>query len=88
MPNLPTVELRGHRVVGMGQRVYQDRVERRDDPWGRPYYWQGGVAVLTSDQPDTDVAAVSEGFVSVTPVSLDWTNHAHVGALQKAFKKI
>ena len=87
VPNLPTVEIRGHRVAAMGQRVYQDRVERRDDPWGRPYYWQGGVAVLTSDQPDTDVTAVSEGFVSITPITLDWTDHAHLESLRQAFKK-
>lgn len=87
VPNLPAVELRGHQVVGMGQRVYKDRVERREDPWGRTYYWQGGVAVLTDHEPHTDVATVSEGFVSITPVTLDWTNHAHVEKLQAAFKK-
>lgn len=87
VPNLPEIELRGHRIAAMGQRVYQDRVERRDDPWGRPYFWQGGVAVLTSDQPDTDVATVSEGFVSITPVTLDWTNHGHIEALKASLKK-
>lgn len=86
--NIPNVsdliEIRGMRVVPMGQRVYINRLEYREDPWGRPYYWQGGVTVMTSDQPGTDVQAVSEGFVSVTPVSLDWTDYAHIDALQKA----
>lgn len=87
--NIPAIafeELRGHRVVGMGQRVYQDRVEYREDPWGRPYYWQGGVVVMKPDQPGTDVQAVSEGFVSITPVSLDWTNHAHAAVLSEHFR--
>ena len=47
--NIPAIaqpELRGHRVTTMGQRVYHDRVEKRFDPWGRPYYWQGGVVVM------------------------------------------
>ena len=74
VPNVQEVELRGHRVVPMGRRVYKDRVELRTDPWGRPYYWQGGVVVMNPvEQAGTDVAAVSEGFVSVTPISLDWT---------------
>lgn len=76
--NIPAIawpEIQGHKFVGMGRRVYQDRVERRDDPWGRPYYWQGGVVVMSVDQPGTDVSAVMNGYVSVTPVSLDWTNH-------------
>lgn len=87
VPNIEHVELRGHRVVPMGQRVYQERVERREDPWGRSYYWQGGVAVLTSDQPGTDVAAVNAGFVSVTPITLDWTNHTYAEALRHALER-
>ena len=88
VPNLPEIELRGHRVVGMGKRVYQDRVERREDPWGRTYYWQGGVAVLTPEDPDTDVAAVSEGSVSITPITLDWTNRAYLDDLRGSLKTI
>jgi len=75
------VQLRGTRYVPMGKRVYENRVEFREDPWGRPYYWQGGVAVLSADQPGTDVQAVNEGFVSVTPISLDWTDYEHLAAL-------
>ena len=89
--NIPAIayeELRGQRVAAMGQRVYQDRVEYREDPWGRPYYWQGGVVVMKPDQPGTDVQAVSEGFVSITPVSLDWTNHRHATELEAHLKKI
>jgi 5'-nucleotidase len=80
------VELRGMRIVPMGQRVYENRVEFRVDPWGRPYYWQGGVAVLSANQPGTDVQAVNEGFVSVTPISLDWTDSAQLGALRAALR--
>jgi len=81
--NIPSValpELRGHKVVPMGQRVYKDRVECRLDPWNRPYYWQGGATVLNVDQPGTDVDAARNGFVSVTPVSLDWTSRKDLGA--------
>lgn len=75
IPAIQYVELRGNRVCRMGQRVYKDRVEFREDPWGRPYYWQGGVVVMDPDtQPGTDVEAVSQGFVAITPVSLDWTD--------------
>jgi 5'-nucleotidase len=76
IPSITQTEIRGTKICEMGQRVYKDRVERRDDPWGRPYYWQGGSVVMSSHQPGTDVEAVSDGFVSVTPVSLNWTNHS------------
>ena len=88
IPSIAYPELRGHRITKMGQRVYQDRVEVRYDPWGKPYYWQGGVVVMEPNQPETDVQAVSEGFVSITPVSLDWTNHRHAGELAQSMKKI
>jgi 5'-nucleotidase len=74
VPALDWHELRGFRVVPMAGRVYQDRVEMRSDPWGRPYYWQGGTAVNEASQPGTDLEAVSAGFVSVTALSLDWTD--------------
>lgn len=82
--NVPAIaypELNGHKFVGMGQRVYEDRVERRLDPWGRPYYWQGGAVVMDKEQPNTDVQAVAQGFVAITPVSLDWTDHGYLGRL-------
>jgi len=88
IPSIEFVEVRGHRITQMGQRVYQDRVEVRQDPWGRPYYWQGGVVVMESNQPGTDVQAVSEGFVSITPVSLDWTDRALMSELQGSMRHV
>ncbi len=80
IPAIDAAEIEGHAFVRMGERVYQDRVERRADPWGRPYWWQGGVVVMDPRQEDTDVWAVSKGKVSITPISLDWT---HAGLLQE-----
>ncbi|HRF60939.1 MAG TPA: 5'/3'-nucleotidase SurE [Fimbriimonadaceae bacterium] len=86
--NIPAIayeELRGERVAVMGRRVYEDRLEERSDPWGRPYFWQGGVVAMSAaDQPGTDVHAVSEGFVSLTPISLDWTAYALSDALERS----
>ncbi len=76
IPAVQSAEIRGTRITSMGRRVYKDRVEMRSDPWGRPYYWQGGVVVMNpAGQEGTDVHAVNEGFVSVTPVTLDWTDY-------------
>lgn len=85
--NVPAIaypEVQGHKFVRMGGRVYQDRVERRDDPWGRPYYWQGGVVVMRPDSVDTDVWAVSNGYVSVTPIRVDWTCDATLASLRES----
>lgn len=77
--NVPAValpELQGHRFARMGKRIWEDRVEERRDPWGRAYYWQGGATMLRPEEEGTDVAAVAAGYVSVTPVRIDWTDEA------------
>jgi 5'-nucleotidase len=39
-----------------------------------------------AEQQGTDVEAITEGFVSITPVTLDWTAHSFVGELEHAFR--
>ncbi|MER3413936.1 MAG: 5'/3'-nucleotidase SurE [Armatimonadota bacterium] len=87
IPSIAYAELRGTRITRMGTRIYQERVERREDPFGRPYWWQGGVVVMDSSEEGTDVQAVNEGFVSVTPVRLDWTAHELLTTLRESLKK-
>ena len=48
---------------------------RRKDPFGRDYFWIGGSPPSGAGEPGTDVHAIAAGFVSVTPVQLDLTNH-------------
>ena len=83
IPAIADAEIRGTRITRMGERVYEDRVEPREDPWGRRYFWQGGYIAMKSEVSGTDINAVCEGFVSVTPVSLDWTRHDAMNSLQQ-----
>lgn len=59
--------------VRLGRRVYDSKVTRRSDPRGQEYYWLAGQRVSSVDEPGTDVAAASRGYVSVTPLLLDAT---------------
>jgi 5'-nucleotidase len=54
-------------------RVYHSRLDERTDPRNRPYYWIGGDAPTGVPERGTDVGALAEGFVSVTPLQLDMT---------------
>ncbi|RYG48190.1 5'/3'-nucleotidase SurE [bacterium] len=74
VPVIPLEEIEGHAFATMAKRVYQERIEMREDPWGRPYWWQGSVVVLQGHEPGTDVAAIRDKRVSLTPVSVDWTD--------------
>jgi 5'-nucleotidase len=73
----------GMRVTKLGQRVYQDSLITKTDPRGRPYYWIGGDEPVWLDEEETDFLAVSEGYVSVTPLMLDLTHHQARAEMRK-----
>jgi 5'-nucleotidase len=74
VPILPRERIVGVAVTRLGKRNYRDQLVERLDPFGNPYYWVGGPAVADEAEPGTDVAAVREGKISVTPIHLDLTS--------------
>lgn len=73
VPCLPDDKIRGTRLTWQGLRVYHSRLDKRSDPRGEPYYWIGGDMPTGIPEPGTDVGALAEGFISVTPLQLDLT---------------
>ena len=75
VPHLPRESIAGVEVTRLGKRNYNDQLVERLDPYGNPYYWVGGPAIADTAEPGTDVAAVRDGKISVTPIALDLTSH-------------
>jgi 5'-nucleotidase len=75
LPPIPADEVKGFRVTRLGSRVFSDSVTRQQDPWGREVLWIGGGKITWSGAEDTDQAAVAAGYISITPLQLDLTNH-------------
>jgi len=75
VPYLNEHELRGYMITRQGLRVYRDELDKRQDPRGRPYYWIGGPAPTDYAEDGTDVGALAEGYVSITPLQLDLTHY-------------
>src|SRR6266508_2452782 len=73
VPFLPADKIRGITLTRQGLRVYHGRLNERMDPRGRPCYWIGGEAPTGVPERGSDVGALAEGFVSVTPLQLDLT---------------
>jgi 5'-nucleotidase len=75
-------ELSGMLLTRQGSRVYHDALVRREDPRGRPYYWIGGEAPAGIPKEGTDSWALTEGYVSVTPLQLDLTSYPALETLR------
>jgi 5'-nucleotidase len=82
VPNLPAAQIRGYRITRLGKRVYSGSVFRKTDPRGRPYYWIGEEQAVFEHQDGTDFSALKEGYVSITPIHLDLTDHGAISGLQ------
>lgn len=76
VPGVPTEDIRGIEVTRQGKRHYAGQLEKRVDPMGRAYYWLGGDAPLDELEEGTDVKAIADDKVSITPIHLDLTAYS------------
>ena len=75
--------MRGTRVTRQGKRkVSELAVDARTDGRGVPYYWLAFRGGEETPPEDTDLAALSAGMISVTPLKLDLTAHDLLGELK------
>lgn len=85
-PALASEEVRGIRVVRQGFHDYQrGSLVEGTDPRGRKYYWFGLEDMEHTLDHGTDLEAVADGYVAVTPLQLDLTRHSAIGALAEQF---
>jgi 5'-nucleotidase len=75
LPDLPASEIKGVRVTRLGSRFFSDSLARMKDPWGKDIYWIGGGFATWSGDDSTDQAAIRDGYVSITPLQMDLTDH-------------
>ena len=73
--NVPAGRPREIRVTRLGHRVYSEKIVEQTDPRGRTHYWIGAGPPEWDSLEGTDIGAVHEGCVSITPLHLDLTHH-------------
>jgi len=83
VPQLDGKMIKGIRFTKQGRRLYQNSIQETFDPWGRKHYWIGGGTVHWSGDNNSDEQAVREGYISITPIQLDLTNHAGIEFLEQ-----
>jgi 5'-nucleotidase len=85
VPNVPVGEVKGIKVTRLGNRHRSEAVIPAEDPRGRPVYWVGPAGASQDAGEGTDFHAVMEGYVSVTPLTVDLTNHGALDSLRTWF---
>ena len=83
-PNCPVNEVKGVRVTAQGKLEHGLTIEERADGRGFPYYWLRFGRGKENPAADSDIRALWDNYVSVTPLHLDFTAHALRGPLEKA----
>lgn len=85
--NIPGIEekfWKGVRMTKLGKSVYDNTFENRRAPFGKDYYWITGTAVY-ADEHDTDLQAIQEEYISLTPLHSDLTDYNKLERLRDAF---
>ncbi len=82
VPALPAEKVRGVEITRLGTRVYRDTLVERTDPYGREYYWIGGEPPTGVADEGTDIWAIANDCISITPIHLDMTEYRLLDALK------
>ncbi|MCD6454284.1 MAG: 5'/3'-nucleotidase SurE [Candidatus Aminicenantes bacterium] len=71
--NFPAPPWKGIKITRMGRKRYTPEIIKRRDPRGEPYYWIGiGSPIATPDE-ESDIKAINENYISITPIHADMT---------------
>ncbi len=75
VPNVKINNIKGAKFTRQGKLVYDNAIQETFDPNGEKYYWIGGGQPYWEYGEDTDIQAIQNVHISITPIHLDLTNY-------------
>ncbi len=81
VPDLPLDQIKGIRVTRLGNRHRAESVICTEDPRGQPIYWIGPPGSQQDAGEGTDFSAIEQGYVSITPLTIDMTAYSSLAGL-------
>lgn len=88
VPNLPVDELKPLKVCRLGRRHAAEKVITQESPRGETMYWIAGAGGAKDSGEGTDFHATAHGHVALTPLQIDLTDHAELGAWRDAVARL
>lgn len=83
VPLLDSDDIVGVAITELGRKMFTDDYEKRVDPRGKVYYWMAGELITESEDAKTDIAAVRNNKISITPVTYEMTKTETIEDLDK-----
>jgi 5'/3'-nucleotidase len=80
--NVPQGDINGVQVTKQGIKNARPVITEHIDPRGKPYFWIGEQYFRSNAEDGTDYRAIEEGYVSITPLKSDMTDHALLSSLE------
>ncbi|HLN99117.1 MAG TPA: 5'/3'-nucleotidase SurE [Pyrinomonadaceae bacterium] len=80
--NIPAKEIKGVRVTRQGIKNARPVISEHIDPRGKPYFWIGEEYFNNSAADGTDYNAIDQGYISVTPLRSDMTDHRALSVIE------
>ncbi len=80
--NVPQGEINGVKVTRQGIKNARPVITEHIDPRGKPYFWIGEQYFRSNAEDGTDYRAIEDGYVSITPLKSDMTDHALLSGLE------
>ncbi len=87
--NVPAVEkdkIKGIKYTSQSSAIWKDSYEKREDPFGRDYYWFSGSYEKNTSDTESDDYALFNNFVSVTPIKMDFTDRDFLATLSEELR--
>lgn len=85
LPNVKKEDIAGIKFTRQGKRVYDNAIQETYDPRGEKYFWIGGGTPYWERGEDTDIQAIEQGYISISPIHLDLTNHEALKFLRESW---
>lgn len=87
IPGIPQEDITGVAVTEMGGRMFTDNYEKRIDPRGNTYYWMAGKLSTEKERNNTDIHAIRQNKISITPLTFNLTRKDVLEDLNKVLCK-
>lgn len=86
-PGLEEQDIYGVEITKLGTKMFTDEYDKRTDPRGKTYYWLAGELTSKHEEDGTDISALRQNMISITPISFELTNKDVMKELENRFCK-